>query len=733
MGAVFKRSGIVYAPAGQDGAPPGNSVRTGATAGGPYTQVRNGSNLREALEAAFWHPLGMILLGVMAFTVLLAIVWVVDSRFEGDYFDDNYRFLRTFDNLLILVGSLILLIITLYTKRNPFITVFGMFLIGAIIVPTQEITRFFWLMTNSEKDLEEVFFGSAHLAESTNNQSKAQNVTQDRRLANEIMESVSFVSQQIEITLSEADVDTQCILNRSDAAEQGIFTIAQQNLVDSLIGCVRPKVGTAVMANRQTIIDHLMPVVVQHRERQIAAEVRSRGLFEALETAACGSVREFIYRYREHSDVRVGFFYLKAQGLVSFPSNDWENTRVTALGRAIHERLVESFRPAPRGREVRSAVAVDSCGEPLVGLNPDLSVISTSPTGAPVESPTVPATAGADSSSEGGLAGATNQRQQRVQLPQAQAPFGYPSWELASLREVLPSLQDELNALIERFGKVEVGQLGSQMRIDSSYAWRYLSVTEADSYQISAVPLVSMPSAAGADPILIVLRLGERIDGRFEAAPEWAAWSDDDVGFLPVFTAGLRRGDYLIGVRNLTDQTDEITLRIVREREASPILREVQAFEDSPSLVQEALDSFTRTLEVAKEEGSVEVIAMVSADHEYNETMRFNEEWNWGRVRVNQRGRYEIAARADSFGDPLLAWVRERTTVGYGFADIEVVDDVEGLDPVIERSLEPGIYFLGLRMFDDVTLDVTVSIRQVAEDDIGFRTLEESPGLIEAD
>ncbi|GAB5467370.1 MAG: hypothetical protein Kilf2KO_04000 [Rhodospirillales bacterium] len=210
---------------------------------------------------------------LITFLVLASFVHE-DSQFQP------YRYLRASEILLTLAAtSLVVAIIG--RAENPFVLVFGILLIGALIVPSGDIVRFALIASGSD---------SAH-----------ENST---------------------VTRSGTDLGGRS----TDVASK---ILAELSRIDSM--------QTLTDAKRKVAIDVISSKVQEEREITLLEQVRARGALQVLE-ATERDMEQWIYKYGNDNRFLEDLRYLRSEDLLSIVYDDLQSIRITNLGRTVLDR-----------------------------------------------------------------------------------------------------------------------------------------------------------------------------------------------------------------------------------------------------------------------------------------------------------------------------------------------------------------------------------------------------------
>lgn len=221
---------------------------------------------------------------VFAVTAIGTILFIAGFNFfAGDPDISFYRHLRSVELMLTLAATgLVVAIIGRVEKPNPFVLTFGILLIGALIVPSNDIVRFALIATGSDKSYASFF--------------------QSGRSGSDLAGRSTDVANKILTELNQAG-----------------FT------------------GTLAPERRKVAVDIIESEVKKEREITLLDQVRSRGAMETLQ-ATTSDLERWIYKYSAKEKFIDDLRYLRSENLISFPYDDVDSIAITQLGRTVLER-----------------------------------------------------------------------------------------------------------------------------------------------------------------------------------------------------------------------------------------------------------------------------------------------------------------------------------------------------------------------------------------------------------
>ncbi len=238
--------------------------------------------LRQLLSEGL-EQMGMGVFAVTAVGTLIFVFWFnLSSEFQPLV---TLRQIRSTELMLTLVAtSLVIAIIG--RAQSPFVLAFGIFLIGALIVPSSDIVRFALVASGSGRDLsflEEVSSGSG------------------------------------------ADLSGRS----TDVASKIITELERFGFVQNVSDVDRRKLATNIVAEE----------IRDERVLTLFEQVRVRGALETLGATNDGDLLdEWILRYEEEPKFLDDLRFLRSEDLVSFVFDDLQTIKTTELGKAVLDR-----------------------------------------------------------------------------------------------------------------------------------------------------------------------------------------------------------------------------------------------------------------------------------------------------------------------------------------------------------------------------------------------------------
>ena len=219
---------------------------------------------------------------VFVITAVAMILFIIGfNSFSLKENESFYRYLRSAELLLTLAATGLIVAI-IGRAQKPFVLAIGIFLIGALIVPSKDIVRFALIASGSDRNYES-FFQSA--------------------------------TPGIEISGRNTDV-----------ANNIINELNQADLMESL----QP-------GNRKSAIRIIVSAIKQEREITLVEKVGARGALVIL-NAMASNIQALVYKYGKIEKFIEDLKYLRSEGLITYPYDDLDTTAITPLGRAVLRR-----------------------------------------------------------------------------------------------------------------------------------------------------------------------------------------------------------------------------------------------------------------------------------------------------------------------------------------------------------------------------------------------------------
>lgn len=233
------------------------------------------------LRSAFTKDMESTGLTVFLLTALGTILFIFIFNLFPGY--DTYPSLRSTELLLKLAA--VGLVITLIGKaQNVFVTAFGIFLIGALIVPSHDIVRFALLASGSDRDYNDGLFTAR----------------------------------------AGADLEGRS----SDVAAKILNELEQYSLVRDPLE----------VEDRKFAIEIIQEEIRKEREITLLEQVRGRGALAALEGLAADPPGT-VYKYSKDEKFIDDLRYLRSEGLIRFAYDNVDAVGLTGLGRAVLRRV----------------------------------------------------------------------------------------------------------------------------------------------------------------------------------------------------------------------------------------------------------------------------------------------------------------------------------------------------------------------------------------------------------
>ena len=239
----------------------------------PYFPARARDILNKPLEYS-----GIL---VFVFTSISVIIFTILFNFRSTQDGNDFLALRS-SELMIALAASGLVVAIVGRANNPFVLAFGVFLIGALIVPSNDLVRFALIASGSEKRYQDF----------------------------------------LEATSAGAD-----LAGRSSDVASKILTELETNGLISL----------ETTENRKRAITIIEREIRNEREITLLEQVKAFGAFDALK-AISDNVDEWIYKYSDESRFLDDLRYLRSENLIAFPYDDYHSTEVTLLGQSVLRR-----------------------------------------------------------------------------------------------------------------------------------------------------------------------------------------------------------------------------------------------------------------------------------------------------------------------------------------------------------------------------------------------------------
>lgn len=234
---------------------------------------------KQNLKEFFAKDLEYVGLFVFAMTAAAMILFIVGfNLFASDEGAASYRHLRSAELLLTLAATGLVVAIV-GRAQNPFVLAFGIFLIGALIVPSRDIVRFALIAFGSDKDYESFF----------------QSATSGTDLAG----------------------------RSTDVASKILTELSQAGFMATLDPAPRKQAIRIVAAE-----------VRKEREITLLEQVGARGALDTLQATA-SDIEGWVYKYGKKDKFNEDLRYLRSEGLVSFAYDDLDTINITSLGRDV--------------------------------------------------------------------------------------------------------------------------------------------------------------------------------------------------------------------------------------------------------------------------------------------------------------------------------------------------------------------------------------------------------------
>jgi hypothetical protein len=241
----------------------------------------------DGIKLIFSKELEQVGLIVFTITSIALIIFVILFNWNPpDREADYYRQLRSTELLLTLAATgLVVAIIA--RGQNVFVMVLGIFLIGALIVPSKDIVRFALIASGSDKDYESFF-------RSTQSGTDVKGRNSD--VANKIL---------------------------NDLDSRGFILHLPNETDDANIRAARRKEASQIIEDG----------VREERIITLLEQVRARGAFRTLR-AAPTDFKGWVYKYGREEKFIEDLRFLRAEGLINYAYDDLDTVAVTPLGYA---------------------------------------------------------------------------------------------------------------------------------------------------------------------------------------------------------------------------------------------------------------------------------------------------------------------------------------------------------------------------------------------------------------
>jgi hypothetical protein len=287
----------------------------------------------DRLKQLFSKDLEYVGLSIFAITAIATVIFIAASHFLPlDSGKDPYHHLRSVELLLTLAATGLVVAIV-GRAQNPFVLAFGILLIGALIVPSNDIVRFALIASGSDQN-----YGSF-----------------------------------LQSARSGADLEGRS----TDVASKILTELGHAGFMETL----EP-------ARRKQAIRIVEDEVRKERVITLLEQVRARGALDTLR-AMTDNIKGWVYKYGKEEKFIEDLRYLRSEDLVSFAYDDLDTIAITSLGQTVLERtttvsIVAAAPGAQRSAEP-TATSVDHVGQDVCPSDfdrwPDLSKELFSPGG----------------------------------------------------------------------------------------------------------------------------------------------------------------------------------------------------------------------------------------------------------------------------------------------------------------------------------------------------------------
>lgn len=288
----------------------------------PETQVpaepdANGASRTTVFRSLLSRDLERTGLLVFLVTACATVIFIfIVHHYSVNPNADIFTSLKLIEKLLTLTAAA-LVVALIGRAQNPLVLAFGIFLIGALIVPSSDIIRFALIAFGSDKNYEEF------------------------------------------ITSSKIGRDP---LGRSSDAANKIVTELESN--GYLLATLEPSM-------RKRAVNSVISMLVEEREITLLEQVRTRGAFGVLRATSEGDeIRRMVYEFgSSEDDFRTHLNFLRSSALITFNYDDLSSVEITELGRQVLHRAIQLERAIRgEGRDDHVANLDDMCPEGAEGL-----------------------------------------------------------------------------------------------------------------------------------------------------------------------------------------------------------------------------------------------------------------------------------------------------------------------------------------------------------------------------
>ncbi len=289
---------------------------------------KKGENKLQQLKELFSKDLEYVGLFVFSITAVAMILFVAGFNFFPLEGKSPYSHFRSAELLLTLAATGLVVAI-IGRANNPFVLTFGIFLIGALIVPSKDIVRFALIASGSDRTYESII--------------------QSARSGTDVEGRSTDVANKI---LTELD------------------RFGFLNLAENL-----PPAGRA--ARRKEAINIVEGEVRKEREITLLEQVRARGALETL-NATGADIKGWVYKYGREEKFIEDLRFLRSEGLISYAYDDFDTIVITFLGGNVLGRAAAGSALADLGFDFAglepSGYAIP--GAPVAACPSDSDIIS---------------------------------------------------------------------------------------------------------------------------------------------------------------------------------------------------------------------------------------------------------------------------------------------------------------------------------------------------------------------
>jgi len=240
------------------------------------------SDGRLGIEYSYLELSGLIVFVLSAISTIFFVLYASVSSENSEHLFSNLRTAR----VLVSLGAIGLIVSMVGRSQNGFVLAFGVFLIGALIVPSSDIVRFALIASGHEEAYNKL--------------------------------------------VSHSNRGTDHSGRNSDVANKIIFAFERELIQNSSLNLG----DHAARKRAQEII--IREINVEH-EIALIEQIKSNGSFQTLD-ALSQNKQEWMYKYNDNRSFIEDLIILRSEGIVDFAYDDVESVKVTDLGSRIVSR-----------------------------------------------------------------------------------------------------------------------------------------------------------------------------------------------------------------------------------------------------------------------------------------------------------------------------------------------------------------------------------------------------------